>query len=170
MVKYFVWWEIIRRESKYNFTTSFPQSGTFISLSQNTCQTRKCIKLAAILIIKEKSAWVSDYCDGQRSSVCKLSQFSSFWDRVWFLVSVTRSRLPGLSLGTQSRERWSGRSGERGALTVNTSPGWLSLLSTAGGQISRAERGEGGGHSTCGTSNSLLRVNHEDDIYDTVLS
>ena len=46
----------------------------------------------------------------------------------------------------------------------------LSLLSTAAGQISRAERGEGGGHSTCGTSNSPLRVNYKDDILDTVLS
>lgn len=125
MVKYFVWWEIIRRESKYNFTTSFPQSGTFISLSQSTCQTRKCIKLAAILIIKEKSAWVSDYCDGQRSSVCKLWTLNShlsgivfgFWCpwqdlgcRVWVLAHRAES---------------DGRagSGERRALTVNTSPG-----------------------------------------------
>ena len=46
----------------------------------------------------------------------------------------------------------------------------LALTALYCGQISRAERGEGGGHSTCGTSNSLLRVNHEDDIYDTVLS
>ena len=94
--------------------------------------------------------------------VCVSCVYSlNFWDRVWFLVSVTRSAAGSVLRGEPWAMLAAGPGRPRGGpgpgLTVNTSAG-----SHCRGSVHRAARspeqgaelGEGGGHSTCVTSNS----------------
>ena len=130
---------------------------------------------------KEKSTCGCHITDGQSSQcpVCVSCVYSlNFWDRVWFLVSVTRSAARSvlreqramLAAGPSRPVLWPG-------LTVNTSAGshcrgsgLISVHRAARSPEQGAELGEGGGRGSFNlwhvklSAPRVLCVNHEDDI------
>ena len=127
---------------------------------------------------KEKSACGCHITDGQISQcpVCESGVYSlNFWDRVWFLVSVTSSAAGSVLRAKSDVGCRSGPPRVVAGLTVNTSAGshWLwADLCSPGGEISRAGSGAGRGRregviqlvARQTLRSESLCVNHEDDI------
>ena len=133
MVKYFVWWEIIWRWSKYVFTTPFPRFLFHSSVHVLNYKMYKVDWLWSLSINdkREKCVWVSHYWWSEQpvSSVCKLCVFSQFLgsclvsgvrDKIGCRVCLERRRAKS-DVGCRPgppRVLWPGP-----GLTVNTSPG-----------------------------------------------
>lgn len=152
MVKYFVWWEIIRRWSKYVFTTPFPRF-LFHSVHVFNDKMFKVDWLWSLSINdkREKCVWVSHYWWSEQpvSSVCKLCVFSQFLGSC--LVSGVRDKI-GCRVLREPRAMLAAGPGRPRAVAGANCKHFsrLSLrlwadLCSPGGEISRAGSGAGRG-------------------------